>query len=202
MDSQAIKEQKTKIRKEIIQRRNAIAPPDMIAHSKRICNLIMAESRYLKAKDILLYMSYSSEVKTDLLFETALKEGKNVYFPKITNDEMDFYKVTSFTDFATGYKGISEPFCCEQSYHKSDSNSAIIIVPGCVFGRDGYRIGYGKGYYDRFLARYPGLYKIGICYSVQMIDSCPCDSYDIQMDEIICEKEILTKSGKGEARWI
>ena len=78
----------------------------------------------------------------------------------------------------------------------------MIIVPGTVFGRDGYRIGYGKGFYDRYLADYPGLWKTGICFSTQIVKECPHDEYDIQMDEIVCENEVITLNGEGEARWI
>lgn len=198
------KNNKSDLRKQILKIRNTLPPPKMFQDSQMICRYITSSSRFYRAKDILLYCNYGSEVRTDIIFEAAKAAGKNTYYPKVEGDNMIFYRIDSLKDLSGGYHGIREPFKMDVSFRhpKSSYGSAIIIVPGTVFGRDGFRIGYGKGFYDRFLAFYPDLWKIGICYSSQIVKNCPHDEFDVKMDEIICEKEILTFNGTGEARWI
>lgn len=200
MIPKSIEEQKKALRSEILKKRNSIAPPDLVAFSNRICSCVTTESKYVRCNDILLYSHFGSEVKTDYIFEHALKDGKNVYFPKVEGNIMNFYKVNSMDDLKTGFKGMLEPY--NGLKHSNESSKAIIIVPGSVFGRDGYRIGYGRNFYDNFLSRFPDMYKIGICFSRQLVDTIPVDESDVQLDEIICEECILTRDGKGEARWI
>ena len=200
MISENVQETKIQLRKNCIRKRNSIAPPYYLAASERICKCVYLESKYIRAKDILCYSAFGNEVSTRALIDKAYADGKNVYFPRVEGDEMNFYRVYSLEDMKDGYKGIREPFYLDNKYN--NTSGAICIVPGVVFGRDGYRIGYGKGFYDRYLSRFPGLYKIGICFEVQLVDSVPIGPYDVQMDEIICENYIFNKDGKGEARWI
>ena len=191
---------KKQFRTDVLKIRNSLTPGEILDNSERICKCICADSKYVKCRDILLYSSFGSEVKTSYLFERALADKKNVYFPKVTGTNMDFYKVTSINELNAGFKGILEPFTSNSAFNSG--KNAIVIVPGTVFGKDGYRIGYGKGYYDRFLARFPDIYKIGICHSIQLVPNVPYDEFDVRMDEIICESYILNKDGNGEARWI
>jgi len=192
--------EKKSIRREVLKKRDSIAPPDLLRNSETICSYIIAESKYVRATDVLLYSSYGSEVITTKLCDKALKDGKNVYFPKVEGDYISFYKVSSPSELNAGYMGILEPYGFNGKF--SDGHNAIIVIPGSVFGRDGYRVGYGKGYYDRFLSRNLDIYKIGVCFDLQLLDRVPRDEHDIQMDEIITEKCILTRNGKGEARWV
>ena len=195
--------EKTALRKEILAKRNRISPPELMQYSQKICKMVTASSRFYRAKHILLYCNYGTEAKTGMIFEAAHSAGKNVYYPKVEGDHMCFYKVSSLAELSDGYRGIKEPYLPDRSFSNSiHSMDAMIIVPGTVFGRDGYRIGYGKGFYDRYLADYPGLWKTGICFSAQIIKECPHDEYDIPMDEIVCENEVITLNGEGEARWI
>lgn len=196
----AIDEEKKKIRSEILKKRNSISPPDLLKNSEIICNYIMAGSKFIRATDVLLYSNYGSEVITAKLCDKALKDGKNVYYPKVEGEYISFYKVSSPSELNSGFMGILEPYGFDGKFNKS--RDAIIIVPGSAFGRDGYRIGYGKGYYDKFLCRNLDIYKIGVCFDLQLLDRVPKDEHDIQLDEIITEKCILTRSGKGEARWV
>ena len=70
-------------------------------------------------------------------------------------------------------------------------SDSVIIVPGSAFSREGYRVGYGKGFYDRYLAAHPELNRIGVCYDVQLLWQCPHDEYDVKMDRIVTEFEEL-----------
>lgn len=200
MEYRSIEEQKKALRKEILKKRNSIAPPLLSEYSDTICKYIMAESKYIRCDDILLYSSFGSEVRTNLIINHALANGKNVFFPKVEGEIMNFYKITDVKELSGGFKGILEPF--GNSSRFKDASKSVVIVPGSVFGKDGYRIGYGRGFYDKFLNRFPDIYKIGVCFSNQLVESVPVDDHDIQLDEIVCESFILNKEGKGEARWI
>lgn len=194
---------KAKLRKEYQKRRSRLSPPEIMQCSLQICRLITSSTRFFRAKDILLYYNFGDETRTDFLFEASQRAGKNIYYPKVYGENMGFYRVDHLSELTDGYKGIKEPFRFDQSFTDSGASmQAMIIVPGIVFGRNGYRIGYGKGFYDRFLAGYPGLWKTGICFSTQIMNECPHEEHDIPMDEIICENEIITFTGEGEARWI
>lgn len=194
---------KTVLRKEIQARRNHLSPPEMIHYSEKICRLVTSSTRFFRAQHILLYCNYGSETRTSYIFEAAKKAGKNTYYPKVEGDNMYFYKVNSLSELSDGYRGIKEPYHPSRAFQNSRNNmDSMIIVPGLVFGRDGYRIGYGRGFYDRYLADYPGLWKTGICYGVQIVKDCPHEDHDICMDEIICEQGVITLNGEGEARWI
>ncbi len=195
-----IDQKKAELRKKYGKIRESVSPVERIEFSKRISECIFAESKYVRAENVLIYNDYGSEVKTNLIFEKAIKDGKNVFYPKVEGYYMSFYKITDQEQLSGGYKGILEPFGNTRKYESV--NHTIIIVPGTVFGKDGYRIGYGKGYYDRFLATFPSMYKIGICYDIQMCDTLPYDDYDIKMDEIISEKNIISLNGEKEARWV
>lgn len=194
---------KTVLRKEIQAKRNHLSPPEMIRYSEKICQLITSSTRFFRAKHILLYCNYGSETRTSYLFDAAKKAGKNTYYPKVEGDNLYFYKVNSLSELSDGYRGIKEPYHPSRAFQNSLQNmEAMIIVPGLVFGMDGYRIGYGRGFYDRYLADYPGLWKTGICYGIQMVKNCPHEEHDIRMDEIVYEQGVITLNGEGEARWI
>lgn len=197
---QKIKNDKVLLRKNTLKIRDSIAPPYIMEASELICKYVYLESRYIRCKDVLIYSSFGSEVNTRPLIDKAFKDGKCVYFPKVEGDIMNFYRVGSLEELNSGYKGIMEPFGIGGEFQRD--SEAICVIPGVCFGKNGYRIGYGKGYYDRFLARYPGLYKIGLSFEKQMVDYVPYEETDIRLDEIICENYILTRDGKGDARWI
>ena len=200
MQQYFVDEEKKLLRKKILKLRDSIPPGDRIEYSTKIAECIFCESKYVRANNVLIYNHFGSEVRCDYIFSKSLKDGKNVFFPKVEGEYMTFYKITSAEQLEAGYKGILEPFGNTGRFEQI--GKSIIIVPGTVFGQDGYRIGYGKGYYDKFLASVPDIYKIGVCFSVQLVDKVPRDQYDVQMDEIICENRILSKDGKGEARWM
>ena len=202
MSENNIELDKRELRKNILKKRNAIYPADLMKKSELISRCIEMESRFLRAKNVLLYYSFGSEVKTDYLLKKSLEMGKRVYYPKVTGDDMDFYRVYSAGEFTSGFKGIMEPNEAGELFGLDSMDKSIIIVPGTVFGRNGYRIGYGRGFYDRYLRRYKDIYKVGVCFSCQLIDNCPYDNLDVRLDEIVTDSEILTADEKGEVRWI
>ncbi len=137
-----------------------------------------------KSKNILVYISLKDEVSTEKLIKELLKENKNVYAPKIVNKTMDFYRITSLNELEYGKYNILEP--TSKIKYKNDDHSSI-IVPGLLFDKENNRLGYGCGYYDRFLEN-NNIYKIGICFKDFLVDKIETNEYDIKMDEVITEE--------------
>lgn len=132
---------------------------------------------------ILLYKALPDEVPTQTLIDKLVAQGKTVLLPRVVSDsEMEIRRYTGREDLEKSLYGIMEP--TGELFTDYDTIDAAII-PGMAFDADGHRLGRGKGYYDRFLARVPSLYKIGLCFSWQMVEHVPYNEHDIVMDEII-----------------
>lgn len=182
-----LKEQKSILRREKLQARKAIFPEYAYEAAVAVANFITSTKRYKECKNVLLYANYSTEFRTDILFMMMQQQKKNIFYPKVEEDELFYCRVDALEQLNDGYKGIPEPYGVKADLN--DPFESIVIVPGCVFGKNGYRIGYGKGFYDRFLIKHPELYKIGLCYDVQVVDKCPHEPHDIKMNEIITERQ-------------
>jgi 5-formyltetrahydrofolate cyclo-ligase len=132
---------------------------------------------------ILLYNALPDEVPTQALMDQLIAQGKIVLLPCVINDtDMELRRYTGPQDLQPGSYGIQEP--TGELFTDYDTID-VAIVPGMAFDAEGHRLGRGKGYYDRFLSRVPHLYKIGLCFSWQLVDHVPCDEHDIKMDEVI-----------------
>lgn len=177
---------KKELRKDFLVRRNNFlnkTDADELIFS----SLIDAVKEY---KNIFTYISYGSEVDTVNFIEYLFDSGKNVYVPKCNVDkcEMAPVRITSFDNLQKNQYGILEPVNNDICDNKIDA----IIFPGLVFDINGNRIGYGKGYYDRFFASLnycPS--KIAVCYDFQILDSIPSDNNDVKMDRIITENRMV-----------
>ena len=151
---------------------------------KVILRKLLNHKRIIESNNILVYISMKNEVSTNKLIEELLKLNKNIYVPKIINSEMNFYKFNSFEELKLGKYNILEP--TSNIEFINDSNS-VIIVPGLLFDKSNNRLGYGGGYYDKYLEN-KNIYKIGICFSTFIVDKIIVDDYDIKMDEVITER--------------
>lgn len=155
--------------------------------SKAILKNIISTKEYQRSKTIALYSSISSEVKTEELIRISLKE-KRVVLPRINEDNtMDFYEIKSLEDLKTGKFNIKEPIKESKVVKKEDID--LIIIPGICFDLNKNRIGYGKGYYDRYLSN-TKIKKIGICYEKQIVKEIQANKTDIKLDYLITETNI------------
>ena len=146
------------------------------------CEVLLLE-RLSPYKVIMLYSALPDEVPTQILMDELVAQGKTVLLPCVTSDtDMELHRYTGKQDLQTGAYDILEP--TGQLFTDYDAIN-VAIVPGMAFDADGHRLGRGKGYYDRFLSRVPYLYKIGLCFSWQLVDHVPCDEHDVVMDEVI-----------------
>lgn len=153
-----------------------------------ILNNLKASKLYKNCSQLFLYISSETEVDTRTLIDFAVKDGKTVAAPKCNTENctMQFYQISSSDDLEKGAYGIAEPkeFCVPAV---SDEKT-VCIVPGLSFSKDGNRLGYGKGYYDRFLEKFIGK-SVGLCYNEFLADSLITDEHDQKVSVIVTEKE-------------
>ena len=187
---------KKELRKLKMKERDGLSAETLQAFSDIITDRILALKEYREAETILCYVSCRSEVRTLKLIEEAVKQGKTIGVPKVNGQDMDFYRIDGPEDLEPGYFGVLEPKTDGKIPMKFESLSVkkcLILVPGIAFDRDFNRIGYGKGFYDRFFEKYKdtALIKCGIAFDVQMCDSIETDEFDRPLDMIVTENEIL-----------
>jgi len=177
---------KSALRRELLALRNAISPQDKLAWDAAINRAILAHAWFGQSQTILAYYPIGSEPDIKPALEQALRQGKALYLPKCGpgTREMTFHQVQSLDDLRPGAHGIPEP---KGNCQLAAVNCQLCIVPGVGFVRAGFRLGYGGGYYDRFLARYAGLCTLGICYEVLLRESLPKDALDVAVKRVITE---------------
>lgn len=175
---------KINIRKTMIEKRDALNSDLRSKFSEKIKNKILSNIFYKEAKSIFCFIGFGSEVNTIGIIEDALKDGKKVYVPRVRNKEMKVIRIDSLDNLKPGVFGILEPEDGEELNEDCD----LILMPGVAFTKEGKRLGYGGGYYDKYLAQYnSNTLKIAIAYSIQVIDFIPTESYDKIVDYIVTE---------------
>jgi len=163
---------------------------ERIKADQKIADAVMARPEWKKAETICLYMSTLDEVDTKPLLAAALTGRKAVVFPRIEDGQLLLHEVRSIKDFTCGAHHILEP---KKSKRIVDPASVdLFIVPGIAFDWDGYRLGRGKGYYDRLLTGIDAP-KTGLAYAVQMVAQVPHTSYDVPMTMVVTEEEIICR---------
>lgn len=177
---------KEQIRKEYQGRRASLEQEQVTEWSDKIVQRIMASPLFLQAKTVLFY--YPLEKEADLLAaaQASLRMGKQVGFPKIEGDEILFYRIRSLEEFQEGKFHVMEP----KSGELITDPAPLVFVPGLVFDRKKNRMGYGKGYYDRYGKRAANAMKVGVSYEMQLSDEVPVNAYDIPMDYMVTERGI------------
>lgn len=192
---------KRSIRQAVLVGREQISPAERIRMSEQITEMVRRQEAYRAAEDILCFVSYGSEVVTDDLIEQALREEKRVYVPSVTDagsGAMEFVRITGLQELAEGYKGIREPVSGDV-YAPDCTGQALMILPGVAFDRQGHRIGYGGGFYDRYLERIHKICPmktIAIGFQIQIVDWIEPGEYDMPYDVLITEREEITPDGK------
>jgi 5-formyltetrahydrofolate cyclo-ligase len=188
-------ETKNEIRKHMLFVRSNMSDEAVKSKSELIFQKVLQTPEYGEAHNVLLYADYRHEVETGKIFEDAIKRGKRVYYPKSDGltHTLEFYRVTNLAQLENGYKGIKEPKAVDSlRYRLNKKEDTVIIIPGVAFDTTGYRLGYGKGFYDRFLANKRQISTMALSFSDQIIEEIPHDSHDIKMDKIVTEEIIYS----------
>ena len=194
--------EKALIRKEKLVLRNTLLDDKRQLWDQKILMALLESPIYRECQVLLVYSSYQKEADTHSLILRALEDKKQVFCPKVHGEDMEFYRIWSIEDLKDGYMGIKEPlpnteasFKASYSYYK-DKNYVLIILPLVAFNGHCQRIGYGKGYYDRYLSSLLCPFRtIGIAYDIQYEADFVSDSYDYPLEYIITEKQIYKNGG-------
>lgn len=184
---------KNELRKKYLALRRDIKAEQKHDLDAAICRKITSTASYRYSDILLVYSALEDEVSLNELVFDALRQGKRVAFPRcIPNSfSMEFHFVESIDQLEKGSYSISEPPKDAPIWIPNDGEKALCIIPGVVFDRHGHRIGYGKGYYDRYLCD-KNIQRIGVAYSCLVVDELPHGRYDLAMDLVVSEKQMIS----------
>ena len=176
---------KKQLRRKIGTLKRALSPIEIEQASQRLAQRFFETDAYQSARAIYAYLSYNQEVRTEAIIRRALADGKRVAVPKVYGEEMRFLWIDGFDGLAPSAYGILEPIA---DAPVADDVTALVLMPGLAFDCQGHRLGYGGGYYDRYLAAQPGHPLVALCYSFQLLDHLDTEAHDIPVDLVIADQ--------------
>ena len=193
---------KQQIRKQVLTLRDNLSPEERQRGAVLLTERICGHQWFYRSDIILAFASYKSEIDTTQIIEEALRLGKKVYVPRVElvddgqacseapHQILVFYRIKSMDELVAGYKGIPEPSTEAEryAYDPEEAERTLVLMPGAVFDKMRNRIGYGKGFYDRFLADKEELQirTIGVGFACQMVEELPVEAWDIKPYQVIC----------------
>ena len=173
---------KKELRAAIRAKKRAMTPEEIERKSNRLGELFRETPQYREARSIYGYLPYNQEVRTTAMLAQAQADGKRVAVPKCYGDEMRFIWLDDLAQVSPGYAGIPEPIADGPT---ADDKTALVLMPGLAFDPQGHRIGYGGGFYDKFLAQEPDHPTLALCFDFQMLDHLETEAYDIPVDCVL-----------------
>ena len=187
-----VKEEKTALRRQCALVRDGIDVDQRKQYDRKIVASCLSLAVFRYADKVLCYHPIRSEVDLRPLIEGALSLGKEVYLPLVHANEkgrMTFHRVRGEEDLVKGSFGVMEPRA-DLPLYEEDGRSAVAFLPGLAYDKNGMRLGYGKGYYDRFLSSFQGT-AIGVCHSALILAAVPHNRYDLRADLVVSEKGVI-----------
>ena len=173
---------KQELRRAIRERKRAMTEEEIVERSNALAEKFYNSPAYQAASTIYGYLPYNQEVRTVPMLQRALDEGKRVAVPKVYGEEMRFIYLEDLTQVSKGYAGIPEPIA---DAPVAEDQQALVLMPGLAFDPQGHRIGYGGGFYDRFLAQEPNHPTLALCYEFQMQAHLDTEEFDIPVDTVL-----------------
>ncbi len=173
---------KQALRQAIRSQKRAMSLAEIEAKSAALAAAFAASDLYQNAKTIYGYLPYNQEVRTLPMLAQALKDGKQVAVPKVYGEEMRFIYLSDLSQIAPGYAGIPEPIA---EGPVAQDETALVLMPGLAFDPKGNRMGYGGGFYDKFLQQEPTHPTIALCYDFQMVENIPTQDHDVPVDLVL-----------------
>lgn len=191
--------EKKAFRKAMLAKRDAIPYENRIEADNARNEHIRNWETYKNAELLLFYVSYRSEADTLQMLKEALAAGREVAVPKVVGTNMIFYRIGAISQLVEGYKGILEPDTemCEAVTGELPKHT-ILFVPGCAFDKTGGRMGYGGGFYDRYMERYPKALRVALAYEEQWADAVPREVHDKKVDVIVTEAGICAAGNQNK----
>ena len=185
--------EKQRLREECLAARETLSEQERSVLDNRITQKLLATSEYAEATTVLTYVSVSSEVSTRMFIECALRDGKTVAVPRcLPGHCLEFVAIASLEQLVAAPFNLLEPVKELPAVTEDQKNNSICIVPALLVDTKGYRLGYGAGFYDRFLSTYPGK-KICLAYQQSLSrTTLPHTAFDVAVDVVITESDVLT----------
>ena len=184
-------EQKKDIRKRILKNRSQLSRKLWEEYSTSIADLLISHPIFKEAEIVYGYMPIRNEVDTLPILEEAFRLHKKIALPKVlSKTEMQFFEVESLQELIPGAYGILEP----QTEYPAMAEEGLMLIPGACFDRELHRIGYGGGYYDRFLEAHPHFTTVALAFTLQCLEQIPWDSHDIRPEYLFTEQEIRSRT--------
>lgn len=174
--------EKQELRARMRRCKRALTTAQIELASARLAQQLYALPAWKNAKSVYLYLSYNQEVRTLPILRQALLEGKQAAAPKVLGDELRFIVLTDPAQIGTGYRGIPEPV---QDAPVAADPQALVLLPGLAFDPDGNRVGYGGGFYDRFLHTEPEHPTVALCYGFQLLPHIRPEPFDVPADTVL-----------------
>ena len=178
--------EKARLRKQLLDARDGLSLEFMKITSKEIQENLREIDLYRNAKTIGAYYSIGSEVRTQDILQEILNAGKELALPKVVKDDLVFKKISNFSELEPGNFSVMEP----KDKCEVVKNLDVILVPAIALSKDGFRLGYGFGYYDKYLHGKKST-AIALSYAKQVIRSFPVDDHDVKMNFIVTEDKVL-----------
>lgn len=190
MDTAALEKQR--LREERLAAREALSEQERSVLDERITQKLLVTSEYSEATTVLTYVSVSSEVSTRMFIECALRDGKTVAVPRcLPGHCLEFVAIASVEQLVAAPFNLLEPAKELPALTEDQKNNSICIIPALLVDTKGYRLGYGAGFYDRFLSTYPGK-KICLAYQQNLSrTTLPHTAFDVAVDVVITESDVL-----------
>jgi len=198
---------KQQIRGEIRDKRKAMSENEWREKSHRICQTICQMPVYQQARVIYAYLAKQGEVLLDELIADAVNAGKTVAVPKVLGEEMEFFVIRDLADVEIGCMGIREPLSRQTvaetvligSRDPADTESrALMLLPAVAVDEQCHRVGYGGGYYDKYLEKNPELEKLAVVFEFQVYPQVPFESFDVPLERVVTEKQVLRAGTQTE----
>lgn len=187
-----IQEMKKELRREIRRARAAHSDEEIHEMSLGVLTLLLETPEFKEAEIIYAYMDCKHEVETADMIRAAWKAGKRVAVPRVEGQEMRFFFIRSLEDdVEEGYFGIREPYGKNPLADGEKEEHTLMLMPGVAFDESRHRIGYGGGFYDRYLERHPKLKTAALAFEFQVKNEVPFEKFDILPDKVVTEKRII-----------
>lgn len=176
---------KTEIRTIVRNNKKALTKEEIERRSHKLFQKIVELPEYRQSTRVYSYVSYNQEVSTFEFMRRVLSDKKTLLVPKVYGDIMRYHEILDLNELKPGAYGILEP-----DTNRPDSVfEGFMLLPGLAFDKKGHRIGYGGGFYDKYLSEHPAYFKAAPAYDFQVFDEIPFEKYDILIDRVIAENE-------------
>ena len=179
---------KVSLRQQMLLKRRNLSSEAYHSQSQQAQENLSSQACFRSAQNVAMYSPVRGEADTTKLFTLAVNSGKTVFFPKVVGSDLQFFVTKSCCDLKSGAFRVLEPI---GSLSAVSTDFDLMVIPGVAFDLEGNRLGYGKGFYDRWLATNRPKVTVGLAFDLQIVNSLPAETHDQQLDFIVTETRFI-----------